>query len=228
MSTKNLKKSENELENFMDWTPKDVAAFLKKADLGDYSECFIKHNVSGSLLHLLKDEDLKDMGIKIVGDRLRLKAFIDILGRKNRSNKRTKVWWEGTERLYLSCADKACSTCCFLCPDDPSTYKLTSNHLKVKTVNPMRCGPFKFCCSCCTEYKINNVDLSEIDDVDLIVEAAPCCCATFCCAKGRAVVAISTRSNDVGLRLILTKDVAEKASNMILQNIEECQVMERD
>jgi hypothetical protein len=249
MSTRFDETSEG-LEKYLDWTANDVADFLKKAKLGAYSEVVLKHKISGRLLHLLTDNDLKDMGISIVGDRLRVKALIDTLGRKHRITNRTKVWWEGEERLYFSDGQKCCSTCAGICPDgrlslelaftricpvltlvlcaklnsDPSTYKLTSNHLKIKTVNPYRIGPVRL--PCCHEYSVNNVDLTQIDDIDVTGQPAPCCYHTCCCAPGKGHVDVSTKSGRI--RLTLTAEEAEKASGLIMQNIEECQRIERD
>jgi hypothetical protein len=249
-----LDESHEELDKFMEWTPDQVAVFLKKAGLGGYGEVFQNHKISGRLLHLLTDQDLKDMGIKLVGDKLRIKTVIQALERKQRYAKRTKVWWEGTERLYFSKAEKNCVTCCGICPDgkslsillfhfilpakslillkkntiDPSTYKLTSNHLKIKTVNPYRLGPTKL--PCCYEYTINNLDLTGIDDVDVIGEPSPCCYHTCCCAPGKGHVEVSSKASKGNERIVLTLTVeeAEKACALILQQIEECQRMERE
>ena len=131
-----------DFDGYQDWSPNDVAEFFKKNNLGDYSEAFQHHKVSGRLLPLLTDQDLRDIGIEIVGDKLRIKALIKTLGIKHRYTKRTKIWWEGTEQLYYSNCEKNFWTCCGCFPDDPSTYKLTGNHLKVKTDNPYRCLKF--------------------------------------------------------------------------------------
>jgi hypothetical protein len=111
--------SENEADtaDFEQWSAQDFASFLKKAGMADYGEVFLKHKISGRLAPLLKDMDLKEMGITIVGDRLRLKAIIQSLGRKKRYNTRTKIWWEGTEQLYFSDAERCLGTCGGCCPD---------------------------------------------------------------------------------------------------------------
>jgi len=224
MSTR-FDETSSELEKFMEWEPMDVANFLETAKLGDYDEVILKHKISGRLLHLLTDQDLKDMGLHIVGDRLRIKALIDTLGRKHRYNKRMKVWWEGTEQLYWTSVDQMCLTCCYLCPADPSVYTLSSNSLKIKTVNPYRLGPCRF--PCCYEYSINNIDLTQIDDVDVLGEPSPCCYHMICGVEGRGHVEISSRTGK-GVRLTLTKQEADKASQLIMQQIEECQRMERE
>jgi hypothetical protein len=103
--------------NFDKWTPQELVIFLKKAGLADYGEVFLKHRISGRLAPLLTDANLKEMGIFIVGDRLRIMAVIHALGRKVRYDHRTKIWWEGTERLYFSDIEKGFWTCGGCCPD---------------------------------------------------------------------------------------------------------------
>ena len=228
------------------WDTNELASFLKnKAKLGDYSEMFVHHKISGRIAPLLTDQDLKDMGITIVGDRLRIKSLLHHMKWKKRYQSRNKVIWEDTERLYYSNAEQMCWTCCGLFPDDPSTYKLTNTHLKIKTVDPLRCGPIK--CCCCYEYHVNNVDLSKIDDVDVVGVPSPCFARVFCCAPGKEIVELKTSTEDgttgtasnstkindnvamIGkLNIILKSGQGEHVSQLIMNQIEEAQVLERD
>eukprot|EP00980_Cylindrotheca_fusiformis_P010869 scaffold2466_cov120-Cylindrotheca_fusiformis.AAC.5 len=229
--SKKFDETADELENYQEWTPQDVAEYLKDSNLGAYSEAFLKHKISGRLLHLLTDSDLKDMGISIVGDRLRIKSLTGALGKKQRYDRRAKVWWEGTERLYFSDCEGCCMTLGGCCPEDPSTYKLTTNHLKIKTVEPSRIGCVRLPCS--HEWSVNNIDLSQVADVDVIGEPAPCFQKVCCCAHGKGHIEITTESpgaldDDNRIRLSLTKEQADKASGLILANVEECQRMQRE
>jgi hypothetical protein len=118
--------------------------------------------------------------------------------------------------------------CCVVDNDsDPSTYKLTSNHLKIKTVNPKRCGPITLCC--CYEYSINNVDLTKVDDVDIIGVPAPCLPRVLCCAPGKDLVEVMSKAEKGGkVVLELKQGEGEKVSTLILGQVEECQQIERD
>jgi hypothetical protein len=107
----------DDIENWSKWSPERLSGFLKKAGLGDYGEMFINHKISGRLAPCLTDADLKEMGVSIVGDRLRLKAVAAALGQKARYETRTKTWWEGTEQLYFSDVQKWICTCGGLFPD---------------------------------------------------------------------------------------------------------------
>jgi hypothetical protein len=112
---------------------------------------------------------------------------------------------------------------------DPSTYKLTHNHLRIKKVTPARCGPIELCC--CKEYTINNVDLTKVDDVDVIGEPAPCVQRVCCCANGRDLIEMRTSTGDEkDGRVVLTikGGEGERVSGLIMGQIEEAQVMERE
>ena len=114
------------------------------------------------------------------------------------------------------------------CPVDPSTYKLTSNHLKVKKVQPVRCGPVRLCC-CGASYKSNNIDLSKVDDVDVIGVPAPCIQRSFCCSGGKDLVEVESRFEKGGkIFLTLEEGHGDVVANLILNQVEESQKMERN
>ena len=52
------------------WTVKDVCKVLKAVNLGEYMELFVEHRVQGDVLFSLTEENLKEMGVGKVGDRL--------------------------------------------------------------------------------------------------------------------------------------------------------------
>lgn len=220
----NIQDSSRALEGYENWQPQQLAEYLSKVGLGDYYETIIKHKITGKLAIHLKDEDIKDMGITIVGDRLQFRQVIQSLSKKARSVERTKVIWEGKEVLYHGCFDRMMGTCCGCFPDDPSTYKLTTNHLKVKVVQPGRCGPVKVCCW--HSYKVNNIDLTNVTDVDVQGQPPPCMEEVCCCASGRDMIGVTYV--DGTLIIPLKKGVGESVSTLILNQIEEAQLMERD
>lgn len=223
------KANPSDIHDYDKWTPEQLANFFSKTGLGQYHEVFLRHRISGRLAPLLTNEQLKEMGIQIVGDRLRILAIAQAFSHKARYDKRTKSLWEGTEQLYFTDCFKFCCTAGGCCPDDPSTYKLTSNHLRVKTVEPSRIGPVKLCC--CYQYSIDNVDLSKVDDVDIMGEPAPCCQRVLCCAPGRDHVVITTSiasANGGRMSLVIPQGQGERVATMLLHQIEEAQMIERD
>lgn len=214
------------------WTAEQLADYFRKHGLGEYGECLIKHKITGKLAPLLTDLDLKEMGISCIGDRLRFRAHLHKLKRKVRDEMRNRCLWEGEEELYFSTAEEMLLTCFRLCPDDPSTYKLTDNYLKIKNVNPARCGPIRLCC--CHEYSLKNVDLTNVTDVDVLGVPSPCIQRVLCCAPGKDQVLVASRGMsgieqeaDV-LPLIVTGGMGDSVATMIMNSVEETQMIERD
>lgn len=216
-----------ESSNYHQWDAERLAAFFDSKGLGEYSETLIKHKITGPLALLLSDDDLKDMGITIVGDRLMFRHYVKQLSRHDRFHSRVTSMWEGEERMFYSDCDKRCTTCCGFCPIDPSTYKLTSSHLRINRVQYVRCGPIPLSCFGPTSSS-NNIDLSKVDDVDIIGMPAPCLQRVCCCADGKDVVQVDSRfEKDGKVFLQLREGDGERVTNLILNQVEEAQKMDR-
>lgn len=214
------------VDGYEKWSSTELADYFELVGLGDYRELIIYHKITGRIAPLLNDNDLKDMGIEIVGDRCRFRNQIHSLSRKARTVERAKVIWEGEEKLFFGCCDGCIGTCCGIFPEDPSTYKLASNYLKVKLVEPMRCGPVG--CPCNKKYSINNIDLTHVDDVDVIGVPPPLCQQIFCCADGKDVIDVNTKTDETKVLLVLKRGDGDVVGNMIMNQVEEAQMMERD
>jgi hypothetical protein len=52
------------------WTVKDVCKVIKAVNLGEYMELFVEHRIQGDVLFSLTEENLREMGVGKVGDRL--------------------------------------------------------------------------------------------------------------------------------------------------------------
>lgn len=213
-----------EIEGYEMWTAEKVGDYFASKGLEDYKEVLTYHKISGRVLPQLTDIDLKDMGIEIVGDRCRFRELTKSMSRMARQVQRTKVIWKGKEQLWFSKCEGCCQTCCFLCPDDPSIYTLTNSHLRVKDVTPFRLGRMKF--MCCHEYKINNIDLSQVDDVDMHGVPAPFCQECFCCGNGKEILEV--KYNNEYVHITLGKDQGSKIHELLLNQVEEAQLMDRD
>mmetsp|Transcript_9516 Transcript_9516/g.28569 ORF Transcript_9516/g.28569 Transcript_9516/m.28569 type:complete len:260 (-) Transcript_9516:389-1168(-) len=209
-----------------------LADHFERMGLFGYRDTLEEHRIDGSLASLLTDGDLRDMGIVCVGDRLRIRSILDKLKRRERMRDRNDVLWEGEERIYFTDCERLCITCGGCCPDDPSTYALTSTHLKVKNVFPLRICRLRL--PCCLEYKVDNIDLSTVDGVDVIGIPAPSCMRVFCCADGKEWVDLHRvrRRDGQGTasgvnRIVLQQGAGEKVSDLIRNQVAEVQVMER-
>lgn len=212
------------LDGVESWDEHRLADFFEEAGLGTYRELIVRHRITGKIAPHLTDADLKDMRIDIVGDRCRFRQLLTSLKRKARADQRNRVMWSGREHLYFDKCEKFLNTCICLCPDDPSTYKLTNNHLKIRTVDPVRLGPMRLCC--CASYKVNNIDLTQINDIDMDGVPAPFIQECCCCANGKEILEINTEEETI--KMILQPGEGDRVSNLIMTQVEECQMMERD
>ena len=71
--------------------------------------------------------------------------------------------------------------------------------------------------------------MSKINDVDIFGEPAPCCWRICCCAGGKEHIEIQTQTEEGGkISLIVEQGEGDRISTMILHQIEEAQIMERD
>lgn len=213
--------------DFFSWDEERLGQYFRSQGLGEYCDTLKKHKITGQLAPFLTDDDLKDMGITIVGDRLLFKRHLEVLIQHHRYRRRIQPIWQGEERLFFSNLDRACATAGGCCPFDPSTYTLTTSHLKVKRVVPYRCGPVPLCCFG-VSYLQNNIDLSKVDDVDVTGVPPPCCQRICCNANGKDLVEIESRFERGGkITLHLEQGLGESVANMILNQVEESQKMER-
>lgn len=225
----NSKDNHDYLSDYHTWDPGQLGTYFRQRGLGAYFETLKKHKITGKLAPLLGDDDLKEMGVNIVGDRLMFRHHLKDLSRRERYNRRIESLWEGEERIFFSECDKNCFTCNGFCPVDPSTYKLTSSHVKVRKVTPVRCGPCRLCCFGAS-YVSKNVDLSKVDDVDVMGIPAPCCHRVCCCSRGKDLVEVESRFETKGtgkIFIVLEEGHGEVVANMILNQVEESQKMER-
>lgn len=207
-----------------EWNAVELSEYIKNKGLGDYAEVFLQNNVTGSVAHRLTEHNLKEMGVDKVGDRLQLMQALETLKKAKKVQAREKVIWEGTEILYFSQYDQCCSTCCGCCPDDPAEYKLMTNHLEIRTQYPNRCGP----CKCCWghRYEIDNIDLSEIRDIDLQGVSPTFFNACCCCGAPQEHVHITTGAEGEKV-MKLRKDEGVDVQRKIKNQVEQMQRMER-
>ena len=213
---------------FDEWTTDQLAHYFKtKADVlgGDYAEMIAKHRITGKVCHRLKDEDLKEMGVSNVGDRLTIMEEIDKITRVQQQKDREKAIWEGREELYFNWWDKCVSTCCGCCPDDPDMYKLTGTHLTIKHIDPVRCGPIRCCCG--MKYHIDNIDLSNVTDAD-VKGVPPSCCQQCCCGKTQEHIYVKANGGTETKVMKLTKEEGATVARKILNQVEVMQRMERN
>lgn len=219
---------QEDVSDFASWDERRLGLYFRRRGLGAYEAALIEHKITGALAPLLEDQDLREiMGVGNVGDRLAFRLGLRELSRRARFHKRIETLWQGEERIFHSDCERFALTCFGLCPVDPSTYKLQTNHLKVKRVQPVRCGPVPLCCFGVT-YSSNNIDLSKVDDVDVTGVPAPCLQRVCCCASGIDKIEVESRfEKDGKIFLLVDEGQGEGVANLILNQVEESQKMER-
>eukprot|EP00193_Tetraselmis_chui_P020477 CAMPEP_0177777058 /NCGR_PEP_ID=MMETSP0491_2-20121128/15071_1 /TAXON_ID=63592 /ORGANISM="Tetraselmis chuii, Strain PLY429" /LENGTH=242 /DNA_ID=CAMNT_0019295945 /DNA_START=361 /DNA_END=1089 /DNA_ORIENTATION=- len=169
MTVRGVKKALEEL------SPSEVATWLEEQGLGHLAPSFKHHKIRGKYLVTLTRDDLKDMGIELVGDQ---KAIMDELSQLKRAVVRVlrdQILWTGREQLFDNCCQKAMGTCCGLCPIPPAQYTLTNQALKITNVEIFRCCNGWCRCACCgVDQSVNNIDLNYIKDVDFLRNSGCC------------------------------------------------------
>ncbi|KAL7565967.1 hypothetical protein ACA910_008422 [Epithemia clementina (nom. ined.)] len=215
-------------KNWKNWNSVELANYLKQQGCGDnYAELFLQNKITGQEAPDLKDDTLKEMGITIVGDRLRITKALQQLRQSQAQAEREEVLWQGHELLYVSWFQQCCQTCAGCCPQDAATYTLRSHHLEIKTVHPCRCGPLVCCGSLCgATYEIDNIDLSEITDADVKGVPPGCCQAICCCGVTQEHVILTTGAEGEKV-LKLPKDVGQDVARRVKNQVEIMQRMER-
>jgi hypothetical protein len=63
--------------DFPDWTPSEVVQQLQSLGLGKYGQNFMQNHINGEAFVLLRDEHMKELGIKAIGHRLTITNFIN-------------------------------------------------------------------------------------------------------------------------------------------------------
>ncbi|KAF1808812.1 MAP kinase-like protein [Eremomyces bilateralis CBS 781.70] len=73
------------------WDEERVGDWLQNLGLGNYAEAFRRHNISGEVLMEMETTALKDIGIKKVGDRVRISTQIKLFRNKEYHKASKKV-----------------------------------------------------------------------------------------------------------------------------------------
>jgi hypothetical protein len=239
-----LTDSDKDFGDFETWDAKRLGTYFHRRGL-DYREQLVEHKITGALAPLLTDTDLKELGIHIIGDRLLFRHLLQELSRHQRFQRSLQPYWQGQEHLFPSPCARTCWTVCGLCPVDPTMYKLTSHHLKVRKVVPVRCGPFRLsCCGFGSTLVSHSIDLSKVDDVDVSGQPAPCIGRLCCNAKGQDIIEVESRFErgsggtvaSLGnehhhhnkITLVLAEGDGEAVSQLILHRIQESQQQSMD
>ena len=107
----------NDEQPYLNWTSRELADFVEKAGLKSYASMIITHKITGKVAPLLTDADLKEMGMIVVGERMRFKQLILSLGRRARCIANEAPLWTVVEQKYYTPFEQHVCTLCGLFPD---------------------------------------------------------------------------------------------------------------
>lgn len=204
------------LSSYDEWSPEEVTTYVETLGV-PIGNIFCQHKISGDLLYRLNSKHYMDMGIKCVGDILRLEEVVEYLRHQKKQKESQCVIWEADEYRKNTCMEMCICNwafCCFACVPKKDRYKLTSTTLHIKSKTPVNCC---FCCEiegafagcirgCCgTQWNTNSTELSVIRDID-VVETNVNCFDACCRIAGTEKVLISTSlvgEDQANLRLTL-------------------------
>jgi hypothetical protein len=164
-----------EFEQLSNMGVEETCRWVAKIGYSDFVEPFSRHLIDGEVLSLMDENHLVEIGIATVGRRVKFLKTLQSLKSAARNKKRNQVVWSAEEvRSVTYCGKLYYAVCC--CVQPPEKYKMTGISLRFKST--------QFTWPCCLALGglttiNNNVDLTEIVDVDTETMRAPCCAPCF-------------------------------------------------
>ena len=132
------------------WDARMVGEWLADMGLKEYRETFVAHRITGDLLEAMEKDDLRDLGISLVGHRLLLLREIAALRRTAESRERSKLLWQADEVVHRSgpLGYVHSLMCCQPCLHRPDRYTLTGSALIILAKESKSSAmPWLLCCS---------------------------------------------------------------------------------
>jgi len=215
-----------DVSTYVNWGPQDVANHFTAKGYPEYAQLWISHKIDGKRAVLLTPEALKEMGIKVIGDRLGIQNELRQLKVVARQVQRDTVVAEHTEAYHGSwLKEKLHRTLCRCFPVEPDHYTLTSSTLKIREYEIARVCGVK--CTCLGgKWHNDTIKLENIVDVDTTVTEKGC----FVCAERKCYIHIAnTAGNSAGSEeskvvlknMYVNADVGDKFAKSIRQTIDE-------
>jgi hypothetical protein len=165
-------------DEFVKWNSSQVAGYVEQQGV-KAGDAFIDHRIDGSILHLLNEHHFENMGIKAVGDVVRLMLIFEKLKNMQKMNHREKAIWEAEEYIMSDMCQLMCckfASCCFMCLEKGDNYKMTAINLRIKQKKPVTCCFTNVRGSCaaivrsCTGTEYSKLPFAAI----VIVNITPC------------------------------------------------------
>eukprot|EP00472_Partenskyella_glossopodia_P003330 CAMPEP_0197532466 /NCGR_PEP_ID=MMETSP1318-20131121/39795_1 /TAXON_ID=552666 /ORGANISM="Partenskyella glossopodia, Strain RCC365" /LENGTH=244 /DNA_ID=CAMNT_0043089033 /DNA_START=70 /DNA_END=804 /DNA_ORIENTATION=- len=218
-STAALKKNMKEFKSVTDWTVQAVGDYVANSGFPDLAPKFMAHKIDGSVLYYLGREELIEVGVTCVGDRLKIQRQIGQLQTQARAEFRNAVTWEALESRVTCCLGwEACFgfPCCW-CQPPREVYRLTRSSLRVEYYDLKNncCGMW-----CGGRLTIDNWELETIVDVDTATDNPRACTV---CDYPRSSVEVTNRKDSV-VRMFLKIDEADAVQQAIRDAVAEAKI----
>jgi len=179
--------------NYAAWEPKDISEYFSAKGYSEYSELWISHKITGERAVMLTPENLKEMGVERIGDRIGIQKELQQLKFVARRVQRNTVLAEHQQAYDGSwCQENVQKYCCFMCcPIEPDTYTLTNNELKIRSYEVSRiCGAR---CTCLGGvWATDTMRLDRLNDVDTSVSLRGCAL----CAEKKCTILLAMQAGN--------------------------------
>merc|ERR1712110_886584 len=122
------------------------------------------------MLAVMDESHLIEMGIATIGRRIKFLKVLNGIKSAYRSARRNRVVWSAEEERFVTCMDCLYYSLCACCVQPPEVYRMTGIALRIRSTQyASPCFP---CCGYTTHN--NNIDLTEIVDVDAATQQTCC------------------------------------------------------
>jgi len=218
--------TEEDMKDISEWSVQQVQEFWANRGYAEHAEVWERHDITGDRLVALSADDVRELGITSIGDRMGMQKDLEAMRLVYRKLMRNKVLAKHHEAFDGSQLQLCLHTCCGCLPRDPDKYTLTASGLRMDEYDiPRICGIWK--CMCWGgNLHVDNISLDQIRDVDVMVTKSGFCC--FSVNKSHVVVAVgagneaeSEMARIVQKDMCLEADEGDDFANTIFMAVEE-------
>lgn len=180
---------------------------------------FQSHSITGPVLSSLNEEYLREIGISMIGLRLKLLTAIQKTQSLARTEWRNTTLWSGYQYRAGPCNNMlwyGFPFCFDTCTGKPDEYNATNGKLNItemkKNVNFPGCACFG------KEMRTKNLDLADVQEIDTLASTS---------LLGDPEGSIILTSNDLSMTyLFLRSSECVKVSSLLMNAKEEATIME--
>ena len=187
--------------------------------MGEAIPAFQSHSITGPVLASLNEEYLKEIGISMIGLRLKLLTAVQKMQSVARTEWRNSALWSGYQYRAGPCNNTlpyGFPFCCDTCTGKPDEYNATNG--KVNITEMMKNVNFPGCACFGHEMRTTNIDLADVQEIDTSASTS---------LIGDPEGSIILTSNDLSTTyLLLRSSECVKVTSLLMNAKEEATIME--